>query len=73
MAEVKVLHMYKSPPKEEKLIIRDGARLSEVLYKLGIRYDTAIVALNNTIVHDLDKIRVSDKVEVTILDILDGG
>jgi len=73
MAEVKVLHMYKSPPKEEKLIIRDGVRLSEILYKLGIRYDTAIVALNNTIVHDLDKIRVSDKVEVTILDILDGG
>ncbi|RLF13534.1 MAG: hypothetical protein DRJ66_07655 [Thermoprotei archaeon] len=73
MAEVRIIHVYKNPPVEQRLIVRDGIKLSELLYRLKIRYDTAIVAINGTVVENAEKTRIYGKSEVAILDVLDGG
>ncbi len=73
MPKVKVLHRYLDPPKEVEVEVNEGGNIAQVLRRLGIRYDSAIIAFRGEMVIDPSTLRVSDGDLIEILELADGG
>jgi len=71
--KVKVLLKYDIPPREEIIEVKEGATIVEVLYKLGIRYDSVIISYKSRIIYEPFSVKVKEGESIEILQLSDGG
>jgi len=71
--KVKVILKYDIPPREEIIEVKEGATIVEVLYKLGIRYDSVIISYKGRIIYEPFLVKVKEGESIEILQLSDGG
>ncbi|HDI75307.1 MAG: hypothetical protein DRJ52_06705 [Thermoprotei archaeon] len=71
--KVKVFYLYERSPKVKLVEIGGELTLSQFLYKLGIRYDSVVVAVNGRVVHKPHVITLKEGDSIEILELSDGG
>ena len=70
---IKVIFKYDISPHEKIVEVKEGATIVEVLYKLGIRYDSVIISYKSRIIYEPFSVKVKEGESIEILQLSDGG
>mgnify|MGYP000141373645 CR=1 FL=1 len=73
MPEITVIKKYTKPIQKIKITVKPDTTLAQLLYKLGLRYDSLIIAYNGEVVSDPQSLRIEEGSTVELLELADGG
>jgi len=73
MPRVTITYSNETPPRRLSIDVPHGISIAELLYKLGIRYDSVVIAYKGEILQDLQSFKIEHDINLELLVLADGG